>query len=921
MATPVFSTHIVGGEITYRYLGNDDYEIRLSLFVDCVFGSPAAILQDSDAYIGVFDTANNLYASLLIPRNPPVRITSINYNCVLPPINACVDFYAYTDTIKLPYSPGGYTISFQRCCRNNSLVNIINPLSTGATYWTSISDTALKLNNSSPVFNSLPPNFLCTSFPFIFDHSATDPDGDSLVYTLFEPYSGANTGNPRPRPPADPPYSPVLWQIPYNLYNMMGGNPELSIDTFSGVLNVTPDIAGQFVVGIKVTEFRNGLEIGETKRDYQFNVTPCSLQIVSAFTLPLKYCSRNVDFQNFSSGATDYFWDFGIDSLLSDTSRLYTPSYLYPGAGSYEVTLIARKGNCADTFITTIEILQDTLYNAGADPTICFGDSASIGQADTSGRFTYLWTPSTGISDSLAPDPKASPDITTTYVVKKTFSICYLTDTITVFVKKPVAGFSPDYLPPCNSLDLAFTNNSQDATDYSWDFGVSGSLTDTSTFKDPAFTFPSPGAYPVKLVATDGNCRDTSDQQIRILDLAQLHDIPDTFSCNGDSVMLGMNDTSGIFTWLWKPDSGLSNTSIPNPVAAPSSTIRYFVSKSFDICLFTDSVLFTVKNVSAGFSPEYVPPCDLLHVSFINNSSGAKKYAWDFGVNPGVSDTSSLTNPDYSYGSPGNYIVRLLAFDGTCSDTFSRSLNVYIDTGNFAGADGFICTGDSLRLGKPDTTGLYFFSWSPATGLSNSKVADPMASPSNTTAYIVTRTSGGCQRQDNVTLNVSDPRANFEVTLTSECDSIYGDFSNNSTSAQRFLWDFGNNSYSTEHQPRKGFNFGQSYEITLVASDSFCTDTFMLSSTMPQMVNPGPLPNVFSPNGDGWNDCFEPYPIDCYELVIFNRWGQRVFEKTDKMKCWDGREMKTGAAMPEGVYYYLLKSSWGDFNGSLTLLR
>src|SRR5690606_36452338 len=126
------ATHIVGGDLTYVHLGNNNYRIYLYLYVECKFGNPDAINADVNSKIGVFNSSGTSLRSLDITRTGPTRIEEKNYSCVIPPSDQCVDLYVYQTTANLPPITGGYNLVFQRCCRNNSIVNIRNPESTGS---------------------------------------------------------------------------------------------------------------------------------------------------------------------------------------------------------------------------------------------------------------------------------------------------------------------------------------------------------------------------------------------------------------------------------------------------------------------------------------------------------------------------------------------------------------------------------------------------------------------------------------------------------------------------------------------------------------------------------------------------------------------------------------------------------------------
>ena len=154
--------------------------------------------------------------------NPP-----ITNPCLVQP-DVCVERAIYTATVTLPPVTGGYDIVYQRCCRNNGVANI--PQDQGATYLVHIPDPAQATCNNSPRFNNFPPMFVCVNAPIVFDHSATDPDGDQLVYSLCDPYEGGDATCPNPSPasgggcptsPNAPPYNPVLYTPPYSPANFV----------------------------------------------------------------------------------------------------------------------------------------------------------------------------------------------------------------------------------------------------------------------------------------------------------------------------------------------------------------------------------------------------------------------------------------------------------------------------------------------------------------------------------------------------------------------------------------------------------------------------------------------------------------------------------------------------------------------------
>ena len=135
----------------------------------------------------------------------------------------------------------------------------------------------------------------------------------------------------------------------------------MSINPVTGILTAYPVDIGQFVAGICVKEYRNGVLIGENRRDFQFNVVNCNPTVKAIFnpttvSQPLGIdsvvvCGQlNVAFSNTSINDNLRKWDFGDLTTTSDTSTQKNPTYIFLGVGVYKVTLIVNPGsNCSDT--------------------------------------------------------------------------------------------------------------------------------------------------------------------------------------------------------------------------------------------------------------------------------------------------------------------------------------------------------------------------------------------------------------------------------------------------------------------------------------------------------------------------------------------------------------------------------------------
>ncbi|MGB3073970.1 MAG: T9SS type A sorting domain-containing protein [Chitinophagales bacterium] len=248
------ASHIIGGELSYTCLGNNNYKIEVKVYRDCY---NVEILFDDPTNVFIFNSSGDLVNTLHIafPGSDTIPVAS---NCGIPVPFVCVEEAVFIDSVNLPPSPGGYTMVYQRCCLTYIVNNIVNPYNTGLSIFATIPDASVASCNSSPVFISYPPTVFCTGVPINFDHSAIDPDGDSLVYELCTGIAGADIFNPYPNPPLPPPYPEMIYDAGYSGYYPMNTDPVLAIDPVTGEITGTPTAVGIYMVSICVKEYRNG---------------------------------------------------------------------------------------------------------------------------------------------------------------------------------------------------------------------------------------------------------------------------------------------------------------------------------------------------------------------------------------------------------------------------------------------------------------------------------------------------------------------------------------------------------------------------------------------------------------------------------------------------------------------------------------
>ncbi|HAA20080.1 MAG TPA: hypothetical protein DCR93_23235 [Cytophagales bacterium] len=284
------ATHIVGGEIELQYLGDNLYRLRLIQYFDAANGNPEA--EDESILVTLFSIADSSEVRSYVLAK--IEVTSVPYTdpeCAIGSLSTNRIIYE-TEVELTPEEFGnedGYYAIWERCCRNNNINNITRPDTTGQTFFLEfpavVRDDSAFINNSPQLFPPLS-NFACVNRRFYFDFAGTDPDGDSLVYSLATPLS---TNNALPLPGNTiPPHPEVNFVEGQDGQNPIPADPgEGLMVTPKGFLTVTPNRAGLFVFSVKVEEFRNGERIGEVRRDFQMLVlgdcAPAEPPVISAY--------------------------------------------------------------------------------------------------------------------------------------------------------------------------------------------------------------------------------------------------------------------------------------------------------------------------------------------------------------------------------------------------------------------------------------------------------------------------------------------------------------------------------------------------------------------------------------------------------------------------------------------------------------
>jgi gliding motility-associated-like protein len=874
------ASHIVGGDIYYDYLGNNNYRFYISVYRDC---NSTGAAYDDPLMLAVYNSNDFLVDNVAVPF-PGSTILPVIFNnpCVTPPNNICVEKAVYTTVINLPPTPGGYTISYQRCCRGPNITNLVNPDDTGLTLTTHVPGSETNATvNSSPRFTNYPPLLLCNNDDLVFNHAATDPDGDQLVYSLVTPFTGGSSGAPLPNPAAPPNYFPVNWTGGFSAANPLGPGATININPTTGVLTASPQMLGLFVVGIRVQEYRNGVLIGETIRDFLFKVFNCDITMQALLPeqedLPtfVSYCQGlTVVFENNSYGGTNYSWNFGVNGTTTDVSAAFEPTFTYPAPGTYQAMLVVNPGwPCTDTAYMDLILNNQLSADFSVQDSVCIlnNNLDFTGITDGPPATTFLWDfgPNANPSTASTQNVNNVSFNTTGFIpvsVTTNNGSCEATyeDSIYIF-PLPNAGIVLPTNYECDGLTIPFGNNSTGTFNYSWDFGVSGTTSDISTLTTPAFTFPTGGTYTITLIGSStAACSDTTTETITVYEPLTIDFTNNDSLCildnsfNFDGSMTGPSIT----TYLW--DFGL-NASLPSStnldvngvVFDTFGSIPITLTASFNSC--SESVthsIFIYREPSINFGIEPGNRCVPALVDFTDLSVADSPifYNWNFGDG----GTSTLSDPSHLYTTPGSYSVGLtINTTEGCIDT----LNLFL--------------------------------------------------------------------QDTVVIHPS-PVSNFNVdpkqTDICHADITFSDLSIGASGI--FYWFDDSTAFSNEANIIYTYQTsGWQRPMQIATNEWGCKDT----SYQELYIEPFIIyaPNTFTPDGNEVNNDFNAlFALEVYEweLRIYNRWGQMVYESLDPNFGWDGSYL--GKLIQEGTYAYTIRyvscekpDSWQILTGHVNLLK
>lgn len=553
---PAMATHSAGCDIQYRCLGGLLYQVEVAFYRDC-----GGVSEPNSITINCKSLSANYNINLSAAK---VNNTSNGTEVTLPCASATttclggatpgIKKWIYRATVQLPSARADWVFSYAVCCRNCTITTINSPCAANSTLYVEAKlNNLTSICNNSPVFSNLPVAFVCLGQNFNYNHGVTDPDGDSLSYSLIAPKTSATNS--------------VSFTPPSSFNNPVASSTPFTVNPQTGDINFTPSQLQVGVMAILVNEYRNGIQIGSVIRDMQVYTQTCSnaLPALSGINgtndFSIQACpGLPVCFTLFSTDA-DASQQLSISSNQAIPGASYTlvngqrPSLQFcwiPSAAdirntprTFTVTVKddACPANASQTYSYSI-FVNGPQFNAVVQTAACNATNGSISINPSIGSaYTYIWqNGSTQAAAYQLPagayrvnitDPQSGCTIDTTFVV----------------LSEPPPSLAIQSSPPtcgstANGNITATVSGGTPPYTYTWSTGAS-----TSSLQQLAS-----GYYSLTVNDAHGCSADTAIALLQVASGLTLSAQTTAASCNGlsnGSAAVAINGGSGPFIISW----------------------------------------------------------------------------------------------------------------------------------------------------------------------------------------------------------------------------------------------------------------------------------------------------------------------------------------------------------------------------------
>jgi len=849
-AVPARATHLLGGEMTYRYLDANGpagqpfrYEITTSVYFNGLYtpGNPNNIAPPNNTInLSLYnrDTGGfirNVSASLAGGIGTPVLPKAVA-GCAVQGPNQPYYLLRYVVVVNLPAAVGGYYAVFTLAARNNTLTNVNNPNggvggNVPMTLYVSMSSPLI--SNRAPIFSDTAVAIICANDTTILLNNAVDPDGDRLVYSFGTPYGNLSGGATFPPLPQSVPYRATFSAA--NPFGPGRGNFAL-INANTGTAKYgTTDPNGQFVVAVDVSEYRtiNGREVllGTTRRD---------LQLVSASCPPTPA---------------------PVLPPLINTPRAYT----IEAGTSLSVPLRATQSDGHPLVMTLNSVLLDgpgginaTFNNSPGtvvanNPT---GTASASGAGAVSGTFVF---------NSACADARATPYDVVFTVKDLGCAGKTVADVLRITVTKPPGPttITGDAVVCALNTTSTYAASGGTAPSLRWRV-VGGTFVGASTGPSVQvrWTTAGPGTVVARGVTSFGCLTDSVSQAVNVAPTTPL-----TVGAGGLSICAGSSTTltvsGGTAPYTLSGGGGPNQTGTGPFTVSPTQTTTYTLTGTTTAqgCVASQTVTVSVAPLpAAAVGNPTRATCSGVPVVLGAAAVGANTYQWSPAA--GLS-SATVANPTLTLtNTSGAPITQTYTLTETSAGSACTASNTVVVTVNPAvvavpgPATTTVCSGTPVQLGAAPVAGLTY-QWSPATGLSDATSANPVATLTNTSGAAITQTytltttsaATGCTSTATASITVNPAVTAVPGAALVLCSGVPGQLGGPAVAGLTYQWSPATGlSSSTVANPTvsltntTGAAITQTYTLITTSTTTACASTATVVVTInPAVVAvPGP---------------------------------------------------------------------------------
>lgn len=455
---------------------------------------------------------------------------------------------------------------------------------------------------------------------------------------------------------------------------------------------------------------------------------------------------------------TGYHFEWSPTFGLSDPDSLVTEVTGLPQDTTYYLSIIDESDGstlCIDSIRVYSSIASDPFEGLSVPDYVCAGVPTEIGLPGVAG-WAYSWSPITGLSDPNISNPEITVSGNRTYTLTAYDAVtgCLIDAEVEVKVVSPIINVGPDR-SFCENAIVELGSPAVTGQTYSWQPTIGLSQPNTAQPLDTLFISTQ---YFLTVTDTLTGCTATDSVSFTLITPPTIDAGADVYVCSGGGATIGPAPQVG-YTYLWSPETGLSDPTAAQPIASPSSNTVYtlLVSNGNPGCYASDEVAVTVGPAYTLDVPD-VETCAADSI-MIGVPDAGGTYSW--------SPTTGLGNPNASQtnalpGTTTTYTLTWTTPDG-CSIADDATVSI-LPLPNVTVTNPSICLGESTVIGPSEETGVTYV-WTSVSGdpvmtLSATNIARPTATPTQTTVYRVTASRPtGCSAQADVTVTIANSPA------------------------------------------------------------------------------------------------------------------------------------------------------------------